>query len=152
MTPSTPPAALSRAERPRLATVLRRGFRRRCPRCGEGPLFRRGIEAYERCSECHLLYQRNYGDIWGFIIIMDRLPVMLAVVAIYFGFQSTSWQVVVGSFIALAGPLLATIRQRQGVALALDYLSRVYLPDPSDEIHGGQESFRAVANAERPST
>ena len=130
----------TRTERPRITTVLGRGFRRRCPRCGEGQLFRRGIETHERCSECQLLYQRNYGDIWGFIIIMDRIPVMFAVIAIYFGFQSTSWQIVVGSFIALAGPLLATIRQRQGVALALDYLSRVYLPDPSDEIHGGRES------------
>jgi uncharacterized protein (DUF983 family) len=126
-------------ERPRVASVLRNGFRRRCPRCGIGPLFRRGIETHERCSECGLLYQRNYGDIWGFIIIMDRIPVGLAVVAIYFGFQSTSWMLAAGSFIALAGPLLATIRQRQGVAIALDYLSRVYLPDPSDEIHAGRQ-------------
>jgi len=29
------------------------------------------------------------------------------------------------------------IRRRQGVALALDYLSRVYFRDPSDEIHAG---------------
>ncbi|MEK6375552.1 MAG: DUF1902 domain-containing protein [Acidobacteriota bacterium] len=30
--------------------------------------------------------------------------------------------------------MIATIRERQGVALALDYLVRVYLRDPSDEI------------------
>ena len=31
------------------------------------------------------------------------------------------------SAIAIATPMLATIRQRQGLALAIDYLVRVYL-------------------------
>lgn len=121
--------------RPRFGETLRRGWQRRCPRCGEGPLFRRGITAYERCSECHLLYQRNYGDTLGFMIITDRIPILFGIAAVYFGFSSTSWVVATAFFAALAIPLLATIRQRQGLALALDYLSRVYVPDPSDEIH-----------------
>ena len=38
---------------------------------------------------------------------------------------------------AMAVPLVLTIPHRQGLAIALDYLSRVHFPDPSDEIHGG---------------
>ena len=34
-------------------------------------------------------------------------------------------------------PLVATMPQRQGAAIALNYLSRVYFPDPSDEIPSG---------------
>jgi hypothetical protein len=50
-----------------------------------------------------------------------------------------------GFLLALLVPMIATIRARQGLALALDYLSRLYFPDPSDEIHrleprGGQAS------------
>ena len=37
-------------------------------------------------------------------------------------------------FLAIAGPLFATMPQRQGVALALSYLSRVWFPDESDTI------------------
>jgi uncharacterized protein (DUF983 family) len=118
-----------------VGTILRRGLRRRCPRCGEGPLFRRGVEFHQRCSECHLLYQRNYGDTWIFTIITDRIPILFGIAALYFGFVSVSWTGTVALFVAVATPMIATIRQRQGLALALDYLSRLYFRDPSDEIH-----------------
>ena len=124
--------------RPRIGTVLRRGLQRRCPRCGEGPLFRRGIDAHERCSACSLLFERNYGDTWMYTIITDRIPIFLGIVAWYFGFRATSWVTATLFFVAMAVPLIATISHRQGLAIALDYLSRLYLPDPSDEIHGGR--------------
>ncbi|HET7434144.1 MAG TPA: hypothetical protein VFN10_05460 [Thermoanaerobaculia bacterium] len=118
--------------------VLKRGLRRRCPRCGEGQLFRRMIEAYDRCPVCGVLYQRNYGDIWMFVIITDRLPIMAGVVAIFFGFRSASMPNAFLFFAILAVPLAVTFRERQGLALALDYLWRIYIPDPSDEIHDGR--------------
>ena len=121
--------------RPRILDVLKRGLRRRCPRCGEGNLFRRGITTYERCSECNLKFQRDYGDTLAFMIITDRVPLFLGIVAVYFGFQSLSPSVAMIFLGAMVVPMIATIRERQGLALALDYLSRVYFPDPSDEIH-----------------
>src|SRR5207237_1297478 len=74
-------------------TVLRRGWRKRCPRCGEGLLFRRGASTFERCSECQLLYRRNHGDTLMFMIITDRIPILFGIAAVYFGFQSASWPV-----------------------------------------------------------
>lgn len=70
-----------------------------------------------------------------FMIITDRVPILIGIAAVYFGFRSTNWMVAAGFLVAMIVPMLATIRARQGLALALDYLSRVYLPDPSDEIH-----------------
>jgi len=130
--------------RPPITTALRRGLRRRCPGCGEGQLFRRGLKTYERCSECNLLYQRDYGDTLMFMIITDRIPILFGIAFLYFGIHPTGWLSTAFFFGALSIPLLATLRERQGLAIALDYLLRVYLRDPSDEIHGGRALTRAL--------
>jgi uncharacterized protein (DUF983 family) len=121
-------------QRDSVATILLRGLRRRCPRCGEGALFRRGITFHERCASCGLVYQRNYGDTWMFMLITDRIPLLFGIAALYFGFVATSWTGAAILFVAVATPMLATIRERQGLAVALDYLSRLYFPDPADEV------------------
>lgn len=113
--------------------ICRRGWKRRCPRCGEGPLFERGIKTYDRCSSCGLLYVRDHGDTWMFMIITDRVPILFGIAAVYFGFRATSALAVVGFALALAIPMLATLRQRQGLAHALDYFVRVKTHDPTLE-------------------
>src|SRR4029434_11238162 len=67
-----------------IGTALRRGLRKRCPHCGEGPLFFRWSQ-FERCSICGLVYTRNPGDTWAFTIVGDRLPIAAIIVLIYFG-------------------------------------------------------------------
>src|SRR5882672_10629260 len=67
-----------------IGTALRRGLRKRCPHCGEGPLFS-GWSQRERCSACGLIFARNPGDTWAFTIIGDRLPMAAMIVLIYFG-------------------------------------------------------------------
>ena len=99
-------------------------MRGRCPQCGEGPLFIRLLETHERCSSCGLVYQRDYGDTWGFIIITDRIPMLFGIAALYFGFRAEHWLSNLAFLLALALPIVATIRYRVGMALALDYLSR----------------------------
>ncbi|MBV8519621.1 MAG: hypothetical protein JO197_19675 [Acidobacteria bacterium] len=130
-------AALTPEPRPKIpiGLVLRRGLRRRCPRCGEGPLFRRWIEVHERCSACGLLYQTDHGDTWGFVLIMDRVPLFIGIVLVYFGFRSTSMTLGIGFLVGLLVPLIATTPNREGLAIAMVYLWRIYLPDPSDPIH-----------------
>src|SRR5213079_2810099 len=55
-----------------ISTALRRGLRKRCPHCGEEPLFS-GWSQFERCSICGLVFTRNPGDTWAFTIVGDRL-------------------------------------------------------------------------------
>src|SRR2546423_9433894 len=105
-----------------LRVALRRGLRRRCPRCGVGPLFRRGIKTHERCSSCDLVYQRDRGDTWLFMIITDRIPILFGIAAVYLGFRPMTPLGMTAFFLAIAIPVIATIRERQGMALALDYL------------------------------
>lgn len=113
---------MSAEPRTPVGLALKRGWRRRCPRCGEGPLFVRGIKTHENCSHCGLLYQRDRGDTWLFMIITDRIPIGLGVALVYLGFRPEGVGATVAFFLALSAPILATIRERQGLALALDYL------------------------------
>ncbi len=123
-----------RYARPRVLPTLWRGAQRRCPHCGQGPLFVRWITTHEHCLECGLVFVRNQGDTWLFWILMDRIPLVFGIVAIYFGFQVSDWITGAVFFLAMAVPLLATMPHRQGVAIALSYLSRVYFRDPSDDL------------------
>jgi uncharacterized protein (DUF983 family) len=43
-------------EPPPTASVLAAGLRGRCPRCGLGALFRRGLVLREKCEDCGLSY------------------------------------------------------------------------------------------------
>lgn len=110
---------------PTFREAIARGLRRRCPRCGEGRLFVRGIKMHERCSACQLLYQRDRGDTWMFMVITDRIPILFGVAAVYFGVQPTTWLGIAGLFVVLAVPIVATLPHRQGMAIALDYLVTV---------------------------
>jgi uncharacterized protein (DUF983 family) len=111
-----------------------RGMRGKCPRCGEGELFAKWVKTKLRCDVCDLLYQRDYGDIWIFTNVMDRLPILFGVAALFFGFRVTDvWSGLL--FLGMmVGPMAATVRHRQGLALALDYLWRVRINDPSDDV------------------
>lgn len=127
---------------PRLFPTLWRGLRCRCPHCGRGSLFVRWITLHRQCAVCGLVYLRNQGDIWFFWIVMDRIPILAGIAGIYFGFRISNWLEGAAFFLALAGPLVATMPQRMGAAVALNYLSRVYLRDPSDALPEPVESPR----------
>ncbi len=122
------------ASSPTFWTVVRRGLRKRCPHCGRGRLFIRWTKLVDRCSECGLVYLRNEGDTWFFWIVMDRIPILAGIAALYLGFRAAGpWQLA-GFFLVMAVPLVATMPNRQGVAIGLNYLSRVYFPDSSDDL------------------
>ena len=115
--------------------TLIRGWRRRCPRCGEGELFRRRLETFDSCSKCDLQFQPNHGDTLMFMVITDRIPILFGVIAVYFlGFRSSSLPITIAFLIAMTLPLLATLRQRQGLALSMVYLSRLYFGDLSESV------------------
>ena len=63
--------------------------------------------------------------------------------ALYFGIHPNGWLSTAFFFGALSAPLLATLRERQGPALALDYLLRLHFRDDSDELHGGRAYVRS---------
>jgi uncharacterized protein (DUF983 family) len=115
-------------------TSVKNGLRRTCPNCGSGPLLDGWMTIRHHCPACGLVYERSAGDTWAFWIIGDRIPIAIAIAAVYFGFGPRSWiqgAVVIG---AVAIVLIATIPQRLGLVTALDYLSRRRWPDPNDAL------------------
>src|SRR5688500_1407008 len=116
-----------------ISTALRRGLRKRCPHCGEGPLFS-GWSQLDRCSTCGLVYERNPGDTWAFTVIGDRLPIGALVAAIYFGVARFHFAAGVALFVLVGVLVVWTAPNRWGVGIALHYLSRRYSADPDDPI------------------
>jgi len=114
-----------------IGTALRRGLRKRCPHCGEGRLFS-GWSFIERCSACGLVFARNYGDTWAFIILGDRLPLGAMIAVIYFGVIRSYPATALAMLVTLTVVAIWTTPNRWGAAIALDYLSRVFWPDPDD--------------------
>ncbi|MBT0958777.1 DUF983 domain-containing protein [Alphaproteobacteria bacterium KMM 3653] len=54
-TTQTPPAKAKQAEEDRpLKPALLRGWRRKCPQCGSGPLFRGYLKLNQKCAVCDL--------------------------------------------------------------------------------------------------
>lgn len=116
-----------------IRTALGRGLRKRCPHCGEGPLFT-GWSFLERCPNCGLVFSRNPGDTWAFTIIGDRLPLGAMIVLIYFGVVRTRPMLGMTLLAVLTAVGIWTTPNRWGAGIALHYLSRVYWPDPADPI------------------
>jgi uncharacterized protein (DUF983 family) len=68
-------------------TVLSRAWRLRCPRCGQGRLFRNWIRMNPRCAACNLRYEREPGFFLGSIYINYGLTALLVTIfyfALYF--------------------------------------------------------------------
>ena len=116
-----------------IAKALRRGLRKRCPHCGNGRMFS-GWSQLERCSVCGLVYVHNPGDIWGFTIIGDRVPLAVMIVLIYFGVMRSRPVLGLALMVGLLAVAIWTTPNRWGAAIALHYLSRVYWPDPADPL------------------
>jgi uncharacterized protein (DUF983 family) len=114
--------------------ALARGWRKRCPHCGQGPLFAGRWTHLERCSHCGLVFERNPGDTWAFTIVGDRLPIAAIVVVIYFGLVRQHRALGLAVIILLGIAIVWTAPNRWGVGIALHYISRVVWPDPADPI------------------
>jgi uncharacterized protein (DUF983 family) len=114
--------------------ALGRGWRKRCPHCGEGPLFSGWSHHLDRCTRCGLVYERNPGDTWAFTVIGDRLPIGALVAAIYFGVARSHLLIGAMLFAIVAVLVVWTAPNRWGVGIALHYLSRRYFGDPDDPV------------------
>ena len=83
---------------------------------------------------CGLVYERNPGDTWAFTVIGDRLPIAVIIVLIYFGYGRSHHVLGLITFAVLGALVIVTAPNRWGVGIALNYLSRVFWPDPSDPV------------------
>ena len=131
------PGAFARVRR-----AVGRGWRRRCPHCGRGPLFGEWGRHIPQCEACGLVFERNPGDTWFFTIVFDRLPIAAMVALLYFGVATTRPLLGAVLFAVLVLAVFWTSPNRWGIGIALHYLSRVYLPDADDPVPQEDERDR----------
>ena len=83
-------------------TAVSRAVRLRCPRCGEGELFRNWFTMHPTCDHCHLRYERAPGYFLGSTYVnygFIALTMTVMYMGLHFGAEiSNQW---------LAGPLIA---------------------------------------------
>lgn len=62
-----------------LGEALRRAFRGRCPRCGQGALFTARFRLHSACSSCEMPYRREQGAMTGQMVLSAVLTEIFAV-------------------------------------------------------------------------
>jgi uncharacterized protein (DUF983 family) len=104
-----------------LAQCLQRGFRKRCPSCGETPLFSRWNELHEKCASCGCALRAREGDTWFFMDVSTAAIPGLFVIAM---FLFTPTHVLIGRIGVGVGAFMVFIlstERRKGIAIAVDY-------------------------------
>lgn len=105
-------------------TSLGRGLHRKCPQCGEGQLFVRWVKLRDACPLCGLNYLENQGDLWGLLLLADRVVFMVPLIMIFLipHDPGALWPYFFGGGLALT--LVYTFPHRLGIAVAIDYRIR----------------------------
>lgn len=105
-----------------IPTILRRGLRRRCPRCGVGRLFRGFYDLTPVCPHCDLEYEPRGGDSWAFMYLSTAGMTGIILICM---FLLRPNDLLLGRAIVGAGAvglIVATLPIRKGFSLALVYL------------------------------
>ena len=112
--PPLPPASVS--------TALRRGLRGRCPRCGQGRLFRGFNRLRDECPACGLPFEPHSGDTWFFMYMTTAGLTGVLVVLMFLIRPAVVWAGQIAVAIAAVVVIGLSLPLRKGLAVALDYL------------------------------
>jgi uncharacterized protein (DUF983 family) len=138
-------------EEPTILIVLLRGLMRRCPRCGQGRLFRRWFTFPKTCPRCGLRFEREEGAFLG------SLTINYGVTGLAFFALLVGWMIVAGGRVRWVPLILASTAVVIVVPLffypfaktlwaAVDFL--IYRSDPSySERHGSERGTGEGGNS-----
>ena len=125
---------MSAGENPTVMLVLLRGLTRRCPRCGQGRLFKHWFTFPKRCPRCGLPFEREEGAFLGSLTI-NYAVTGLAFFALLIGWMVASagdvrWVPLILSSVAvvIVVPLIFYPFAKT-IWAAIDFL--IYRSDPS---------------------
>jgi uncharacterized protein (DUF983 family) len=94
-----------------LRGLIRTTFAHRCPACGHGPLFRRGLTLHAACSACGLDLEGRHGAHYGGPIIMGYsvggLTSLLVFALLFWRFGYAPWVLWVTLLAATTSVVLA---------------------------------------------
>lgn len=109
-----------------VGTAIRRGALGRCPRCGQGPLFKGLLDIADDCPSCGLqFFGHDAGDgpaVAG-IFILGTVVVGLAI-WVEFRFEPPLWLHAVLWTPIIIGGAIGLLRPLKGISVALQYRYR----------------------------
>jgi len=109
----------------RIITVLQRGIRLRCPRCGRAPLFSGMFSMHERCAACGLVFEREQGYFVGAIYVNYAFTVGLTIAGFFLLDRwlapSVTAQILLWSAFGIVFPLFF-FRYSRSLWLSVEYL------------------------------
>ncbi len=117
------------AEEPRdVWTAMMRGWRGRCPACGEGPLMAGYLTVRDSCPACgtELHHHRaDDGPAWATILIAGKLlaPLMLFV---FVTWRPEGWVMALGFSVAFVAFCLLLLPRLKGVFVGLQWAKRMH--------------------------
>lgn len=107
---------------PTTRQVFARALRLRCPRCGEGKIFRGFYSEKPVCESCGLTFEPRAGDTWGFLYLTNAAfvaPLAIALLILKsYGAWYSHW--VTGAILSVL--IIATLPYRKAAAIAVNYL------------------------------
>jgi uncharacterized protein (DUF983 family) len=109
-------------------TALLRGWRRRCPACGEGRMMGSYLEVRRSCPECgtELFHHRaDDGPAWATILITGHLmaPLMLVV---FMAFRPEGWVMAVGFSVVFVAMSLWLLPRFKGLFVGIQWAKRMH--------------------------
>ena len=126
---SPPPRPL-----PDWKTLAARGWRKKCPRCGQGDIYLKWLKLRETCPACGLRYLANQGDLFGPLVFFDRFLFLIPFITVFY---FRIWHPNLFLFLLSGGVMLYllifTMPNRNGVSLAFDYYMRCRSGDLADD-------------------
>ena len=105
------------------STALSRGLALRCPRCGEGALFRNFFLMHRRCSACEFVYERAPGFFLGSAYINYGFTVVSLTalyVSLHFGLKLSNRVLTPALVMYFVTVPLLMFRHARSLWLALD--------------------------------
>jgi len=118
---------MTQDDRP-IKPALLRGWKRRCPSCGNGPMLKDYLKVRDECPVCgeELFHQRaDDGPAWATILVAGHLlaPMMLFV---FITFRPEGWMMALGFSVVFLGLALFLLPRIKGMFVALQWSRRMH--------------------------
>ncbi len=108
--------------------ALLRGWKRRCPSCGNGPMLKDYLKVRDECPVCgeELFHHRaDDGPAWATILVAGHLlaPLMLFV---FVTFRPEGWVMALGFSVVFLGLALFLLPRIKGMFVAMQWSRRMH--------------------------
>ena len=121
---------------PHLVRILKRSLRLRCPACGHGHIYGRGLRLNETCLYCEVRFERAAGESLGAVYLTSGMMVLLILGGFWLvdAVMDTDTTVFVALWIIIVmSSQVWVYRLARSLWICIAYLTGGVYPDPDYE-------------------